>query len=627
MPAPVPDSRFTSLPLLVGVVGHRDLLVDDIDRLQHAVAEALERLQADLPGTQLFVVSGLTQGAEHLCARVAVRLSLPLVAVCPFPPADFTRLQGMSPDECAEYHALLDRAIRRIEREELREHMPGLERVGETDAAWLAATAGFVAHVSQILLALWDGVEHPRPDDRRHEDGFHTAAIIHARKNGVAAFDACDNPGTLGDRTAGPVVHVFSPHGHVRRPARALETRVLAPRETQDGKSEWEELQCAGGLYAGLWKKPLGKSLKRLDEFNVMWKHEADRLAAPVSSSAEDLWPSPPQGGAPLNERAKEFRRWYARADVLAARTKRGLFGFKNDPARPSASPDDPGLVQALFVLVGIAVLSFEVFAHYLHDWPSVLLIYPIALGLGGALLIFSKMSNREKNFLDYRALAESLRVQFHWSLCGIEGSVGEAYSRLHRTELDWARQALHGLYALVPPAPVAPSVRLFGEVSDRWIERQRMFFGAQAQQNKDEHEALELASNFAFGLSGFVAAVVAVMGIMHPAHGEDHAGAGDAMWITVIGVALACAALVHGYLQKRAYAAIARRYDSIRRVHFQAGLRLGLVLRRARNGVLSEAETGDAQAILRELGRESIAESGDWLLISRDRPLELPKP
>jgi hypothetical protein len=35
--------------------------------------------------------------------------------------------------------------------------------------------------------------------------------------------------------------------------------------------------------------------------------------------------------------------------------------------------------------------------------------------------------------------------------------------------------------------------------------------------------------------------------------------------------------------------------------------------------------DLSEAQTLLRELGREALAENGDWVLLHRQRPLEMP--
>src|SRR5206468_751545 len=65
-----------------------------------------------------------------------------------------------------------------------------------------------------------------------------------------------------------------------------------------------------------------------------------------------------------------------------------------------------------------------------------------------------------QPRFLDYRALAEGLRVQFYWRLSGLTDSAADHYLRRQKGELDWIRAALRAgdiLDGVAVPAPPSP--------------------------------------------------------------------------------------------------------------------------------------------------------------------------
>ncbi|HKQ31892.1 MAG TPA: hypothetical protein VJV40_01720, partial [Thermodesulfobacteriota bacterium] len=74
------------------------------------------------------------------------------------------------------------------------------------------------------------------------------------------------------------------------------------------------------------------------------------------------------------------------------------------------------GLVNWIYVLFFVAVVLYG-----LIDWSSYLVLCYIGLIPSIALLVKTTSRDRvEDRFLDYRALAEGLRVQFFWTLSGI---------------------------------------------------------------------------------------------------------------------------------------------------------------------------------------------------------------
>jgi hypothetical protein len=79
----------------------------------------------------------------------------------------------------------------------------------------------------------------------------------------------------------------------------------------------------------------------------------------------------------------------------------------------------------------------------------------------------------------------------------------------------------------------------------------------------------------------------------------------------------LACAGLFTGYAQKRAHEEHARRYERMSVLYKIAGERVQLLL--------GERDLSAARAILMHLGREALAETCDWLILHREREIEVP--
>ncbi len=80
---------------------------------------------------------------------------------------------------------------------------------------------------------------------------------------------------------------------------------------------------------------------------------------------------------------------------------------------------------------------------------------------------------------------------------------------------------------------------------------------------------------------------------------------------------ALAGAGLFTGYAQKRAHEEHARRYGRMYSLYRIAGDRIALLLR--------EDDVAAARGVLVILGREALAETCVWLLLHREREIDVP--
>ena len=77
---------------------------------------------------------------------------------------------------------------------------------------------------------------------------------------------------------------------------------------------------------------------------------------------------------------------------------------------------------------------------HARRELPALYLVIFAAIA---ALFLWHRRFDAQGRYLDYRALAEALRVQFYWRLGGLGDSAAASYLRKQLDELRWIRDAL----------------------------------------------------------------------------------------------------------------------------------------------------------------------------------------
>lgn len=89
--------------------------------------------------------------------------------------------------------------------------------------------------------------------------------------------------------------------------------------------------------------------------------------------------------------------------------------------------------------------------------------------------------------------------------------------------------------------------------------------------------------------------------------------------WVVVaLGLVTVAGAMVQSYTQKRAFGEHARQYARMADTFTRAGDRM--------SALLHDGKTDRAGELAVELGVEALAEHGDWVMLHRERPVELPK-
>src|SRR5262245_29638825 len=75
------------IPFLIGIVGHRDLMPNEIPAIRAAIKSLLSRLMDSFPDSPPRLLTSLADGADLLGAEVATELNIPVTAVLPMPVA------------------------------------------------------------------------------------------------------------------------------------------------------------------------------------------------------------------------------------------------------------------------------------------------------------------------------------------------------------------------------------------------------------------------------------------------------------------------------------------------------------------------------------------------------------
>jgi len=292
--------------------------------------------------------------------------------------------------------------------------------------------------------------------------------------------------------------------------------------------------------------------------------------------------------------------------------------------------------------LLGTAFLAMLIFAGFagLADvfpagkWPRLIFwLYPLCWV--GAWLLWFRAHRREyqKKYHDYRALAEGLRVQFFWNLLGLPDLVAENYLKKQEGELDWIRHAIRWwegrdrkVMADSPPSPEQLTAQK-SLVRRRWVRAQYHYFGEVAGPREERQgRRCKKWAAILFWTSLLLSLAVGAWEVVHIVRpiteagqsAEHHAGLDAISQILFLAISLLLvgAAILLAYDEKMAFSEHTRRYKGTSILFRNADAQLA-------EGVLTHAEI----EVFRALGKEALQENGDWLLLHRDRPLEVVVP
>ena len=147
----------TGARITVGVTGHRELPEENIPAIAQGVRDCFAGLQNTRGDSAITVLSSLAEGADILCAKMAVDMGLRLAVPLPMSKTEYRR--DFSESASREFDFLLSVA------DEVFTVLPEEAEPGHPSRGFYYRQAGiYIAKNCDVLLAVWDGEEEDNPE-------------------------------------------------------------------------------------------------------------------------------------------------------------------------------------------------------------------------------------------------------------------------------------------------------------------------------------------------------------------------------------------------------------------------------------------------------------------------------
>ena len=588
------NSAPPAIPLIVGVTGHRDLVEEDIPRIKDQVREALRSLKKQYPHTPLVLLSPLAEGADQLVAEVALQpdIAAQLVAVLSWPPSLTLRIDLLARDrDVSRFQERLGQASQIVA-------MPlddeALRLAASDEPAFVARqyeqVGKFIARHSQMLIALWDG-SAPQSSG--------TARVVEWQRSGAPA-PFSSKVGELDTVEGAPICHI-----HVRRtstmeatPPSEPRVEYLYPESTDKAVSSQEKARAQEKV-----KDEIHSAWANINRFNRDVEKLNERDPGKFAVSRSYVLPEATEVQLPSDLR--QLFEFYSLADTVAISYQQRVMQ----------------LVKQLFVIGPLAVVCLEVYAHLWSHW--VMLAAYLALLAGGYWKFRqARQADWEGRYLDHRALAEALRVQFFWRWAGLTDCAAEHYLRHLRGELGWIRQAARTCFLLTSGSGgfaattsssstiTAGSEESLRGVLQHWILDQAKFFAKKAPHNEHLESRCEWITKWSFRAALAIASLELVV------HWQSHHANHLLIVLTFLG--LVAAALSDEFAEYHLFGILARQYEWMQNLFSTAAKKL--------EALIATKNIERSQALIHDLGLEALNENADWLVQRRRKPVVLPK-
>ncbi len=396
--------------MIVAVTGHRDLVAEEIPTIRKRVSIFLTELRDEYPDRGVSVMSALAEGADQLVADEALKLGIPIIAPLPMKRQLYLRdFDDIKVQERFEY--LCSRAAEIYELPVA--HGNTLESIGDYGAArdqQYAQLGVFLCAHCHILLALWDGKDNDQLGGTGQVVRFHHDDVM---------------PGYTSEDTGSSLILADDESD--------LVYHIVCSRDRQDGQPA-ESLQVGEHSWFSLDKdeprsRTLPESHRRVFQYTSEFSKDALEHAGEIRDEAWPLLSAKEHAELPTGLR--DIDHVFRAADWLAIHfQKRMLFALRATH-----------LLAMMMGLMYIAYSDLLPMRYFLYAFLGFFLL---------ATAMHSVSAHRawHRKYLDYRTLAEGLRVQLYWAAAGVmTGSKSkfthDTFLQTQDPDLGWIRNVM----------------------------------------------------------------------------------------------------------------------------------------------------------------------------------------
>lgn len=564
-----------AVPLIVAVTGHRDLVPDEVPAIREHVASFLKNLREEYPDRGVSVMSSLAEGADQLVAEEALRLGIPLVAPLPMERKLYIRdFESVKAQE--KFDFLYSRAAESYELPLVEGNtIESISEYGPARDLQYAQLGVFLCAHCHILLALWDGKENDKLGGTGTVVRFHHDDVM---------------PGFTSESTGSGLIIADDESDLVYHLVCSRDRKNGAPAEGfTPGDYWWFSLDKDEPR-----SKNIPESHRRVFRYTSDFSRDALKYEAEIRDGA---WPLlDKKDHAVLPPGLRDIDHVFRSADWLAIH-------FQKRTMLVLQSTHVMALLMGLMYIAYSDMLPMRVFLY------AFLTFFLVATGIH----MLGKRRSWHRKYLDYRTLAEGLRVQLYWSAAGIMSGTRSKYThdtflQTQDPDLGWIRNVMRVAGTECDASNYKERAGL-DFVLREWLgdmeSGQLGYFLRKGEERVRRFRRTEKMAQVSF----WVGAVAISLFILMSNELEDLLR--DPI-VVLMGVMLLLVGIRQSYGESVADAELIKQYEFMYRIFSNAKRRI-------------DATDSDEEKrrVLKVLGEAALGEHAQWILTNRERSLE----
>jgi hypothetical protein len=267
--------------------------------------------------------------------------------------------------------------------------------------------------------------------------------------------------------------------------------------------------------------------------------------------------------------------------------------------------------LRITFTLAALMGIAFTCYAH-LAQQDNMIYFFLLLFAGGGVVAALARRREWHRKYLDYRALAEGLRIQLYWRRAGILKDTDHEFAhdnflQKQNIELGWIRNVMRAV-GLRPPRKLEPDA--LARVISEWVGEsgrsgQLHYFERKTEESAGLHHLTEIIGSISLWVGIAISVFLAIFALKLPE-------ATKTTLVMIMAVLSIVAAVREAYAYRKADKELIRQYRFMQRIF--SGARAALD---------RTSDPAEKRGILRSLGDAALTEHAEWTLMRRERQVE----
>lgn len=559
----------------MSVTGHRDLVKEEVPEIKMLVRKFFEKLISDYPSYQVTILNPLAEGADQLVANVVSELDVDLIVPLPKPLDDY-RKDFQRAESLSHFEELLGNANSVFELVLLEDVLGGevLETTSHSGLPYARLGVFLSAHC-HILLALWDGKQSNELGGTSQVVQFHHDDYIpDVTKKTIASRQM------LVDDESDLIYHVVC-------------SRDRENGTPQNGLKPLETCWFTKDIYQPR-SEDIPEQHKNIFQRGSEFSDDAKKYIADLGIDKASLLQNAKQKDLPSGIQSVD--NLFTIADGLAIK-------FKKKTTQALA------LAHFFAFMMGLMFLLYSDL-----EKSSVYMVLFVVFFIGAALIhYYAKANGWERKYLDYRTLAEGLRVQLYWAAAGVSNEskwkfAHDSFLQSQDPEFGWIRNVMRVAGTRCAANPSFNEEGLKFALSE-WVgdgnKGQLGYYKKVAEERFKGDRLTVFLDRFSVVISSGIVFLFLFFS-------SSLSGNMMTLLFLIMGIALLLYAIRESFASATAVKELVKQYEFMLRIFSNAHRRIN--------------ETNDSEEkrqILLALGQSALEEHSDWILMHREKSLD----